>query len=144
MRKHVINISDVALQPRPPQFAPNGPAAERYEAALALMERGQRDAPERPWLLIRLALMRRYVNPRQSIGYLDEVLAGRAGAIASPLVAALQYCRGAMRCLGGELRGGVEEMAEGVGDAAHRVSSWSISRLRCCSSMARWARAQAR
>jgi DNA-binding NarL/FixJ family response regulator len=89
-------------------------AAERYEAALALMERGERELHERAWLLIRLALMRRYVNPRQSIGYLDEVLAGRAGAVAAPLAAALQYCRGAIRCLSGDLRGGVEEMAAGV------------------------------
>ncbi|MGN6562117.1 MAG: helix-turn-helix transcriptional regulator [Thermomicrobiales bacterium] len=89
-------------------------AAERYEAALALMARDKRESPERAWLLVRLALMRRYVNPQQSIEYLDEVLAGRAGAVAPALVAALQYCRGALRCLRSDLRGGVEEMTAGV------------------------------
>jgi uncharacterized cupin superfamily protein len=32
MSKHIINIADVALQPRPPQFAPTGAAAERFDA----------------------------------------------------------------------------------------------------------------
>jgi hypothetical protein len=27
MSKHIINIADVELQPRPPQFAPKGAAA---------------------------------------------------------------------------------------------------------------------
>jgi len=30
--KPIINIADVELKPRPPQFAPTGPAAERFEA----------------------------------------------------------------------------------------------------------------
>jgi uncharacterized cupin superfamily protein len=32
MRKNILNISEVELQPRPPQFAPTGAAAERFEA----------------------------------------------------------------------------------------------------------------
>ena len=32
MRKNIINISEVELSPRPPQFAPTGAAAERFEA----------------------------------------------------------------------------------------------------------------
>jgi uncharacterized cupin superfamily protein len=31
MSKHIINIADVELQPRPPQFAPQGAAAERFD-----------------------------------------------------------------------------------------------------------------
>ena len=31
-RKNILNIADVPLQPRPPQFAPSGAAAERFEA----------------------------------------------------------------------------------------------------------------
>lgn len=37
MRKNIINISEVELQPRPPQFAPTGPAAERYEARVGMI-----------------------------------------------------------------------------------------------------------
>jgi uncharacterized cupin superfamily protein len=37
MRKNIINISEVELQPRPPQFAPTGPAAERFEARVGMI-----------------------------------------------------------------------------------------------------------
>jgi uncharacterized cupin superfamily protein len=32
MNKHIINLADVELQPRPPQFAPTGAAAQRKRA----------------------------------------------------------------------------------------------------------------
>jgi uncharacterized cupin superfamily protein len=37
MRKNIVNLDELELQPRPPQFAPAGPAAERYEARLAFI-----------------------------------------------------------------------------------------------------------
>ena len=37
MRKNIVNIAEVELQPRPPQFAPTGPAAERYEARIGFI-----------------------------------------------------------------------------------------------------------
>lgn len=37
--KNIVNIYELDLQPRPPQFAPTGPAAERYEARSALVSR---------------------------------------------------------------------------------------------------------
>lgn len=37
--KNIVNINDLELQPRPPQFAPTGPAAERYDARAALVSR---------------------------------------------------------------------------------------------------------
>jgi uncharacterized cupin superfamily protein len=37
MRKHIMNIAEVELQPRPPQYAPTGRAAERYEARVAMI-----------------------------------------------------------------------------------------------------------
>ena len=37
MRKHIINIAEVELQPRPPQFAPTGRAAERYDARVGMI-----------------------------------------------------------------------------------------------------------
>ena len=37
MGKQIINIAERELQPRPPQFAPTGPAAERYDARVAFI-----------------------------------------------------------------------------------------------------------
>ncbi len=37
--KNIINISDLELQPRPPQYAPTGAAADRYEARSAFASR---------------------------------------------------------------------------------------------------------
>src|SRR3954454_21704834 len=37
MRRNIINIAEIELQPRPPQFAPTGPAAERYEARMGVV-----------------------------------------------------------------------------------------------------------
>ena len=37
MRKHIINLAEVELQPRPPQYAPTGRAAERYEARVGMI-----------------------------------------------------------------------------------------------------------
>src|SRR5689334_14636042 len=37
MRKQIINVSEVELAPRPPQYAPSGAAAERYEARVGLV-----------------------------------------------------------------------------------------------------------
>lgn len=39
MTKPVINIADVELQPRPPQFAPKGAAAEKYDARMGFVSR---------------------------------------------------------------------------------------------------------
>src|SRR3954469_13539695 len=37
MPPNIINIAEIELQPRPPQFAPTGPAAERYEARMGMV-----------------------------------------------------------------------------------------------------------
>jgi len=37
MNKPVINIDDIALEPRPPGMAPNGPAAEKYDAKMGFV-----------------------------------------------------------------------------------------------------------
>ena len=39
MTKHIINVADVELQPRPPQFAPTGAAAQRFEARVGQIGR---------------------------------------------------------------------------------------------------------
>src|SRR2546421_581852 len=37
MSKPIINIDEVELQPRPAQFAPTGPAAQRFEARVGMV-----------------------------------------------------------------------------------------------------------
>jgi uncharacterized cupin superfamily protein len=37
MTKPLVNIEDVELKPRPPAYAPTGPAAERYDARIGLI-----------------------------------------------------------------------------------------------------------
>jgi uncharacterized cupin superfamily protein len=37
MPKPIINIADVELEPRPPGFAPSGPAAERFDAKMGFI-----------------------------------------------------------------------------------------------------------
>ena len=39
MKKPIINIADVTLQPRPPQFAPQGAAAQRFDARVGQIGR---------------------------------------------------------------------------------------------------------
>ena len=39
MTKSIINIADVELQPRPPQFAPTGAAAQRFDARVGQIGR---------------------------------------------------------------------------------------------------------
>ena len=39
MSKPIINLADVELQPRPPQFAPTGEAAQRFEARVGQIGR---------------------------------------------------------------------------------------------------------
>ncbi len=89
-------------------------AAERFEASLTLLEGQGADPRERARLLYRLARMRRYADPRGAIGYLDdaEALAAEAG---DDLLAAYAACfRGYMRCISGEIRRGLGELAAGV------------------------------
>ena len=37
MSKHIVNIADVELQPRPPQRAPTGAAAQRFDARIGII-----------------------------------------------------------------------------------------------------------
>jgi uncharacterized cupin superfamily protein len=37
MSKHIVNIADVELQPRPPQRAPTGAAAKRFDARIGII-----------------------------------------------------------------------------------------------------------
>ena len=88
-------------------------AAERFEAALALMEAQGGVARERGWLLFRLTLLRRFAAPRQAIADLDSV--ARVAVDDDRALAALaRFHRGVMLSTTGEVRLGVAEMEAAI------------------------------
>jgi DNA-binding NarL/FixJ family response regulator len=86
-------------------------AAERYEAALALMERAESAAQDRAVLLLTLAQLRRYTNIGQSIALLDESarLADAAGDVT--LAAAARFDQGHHLVMLGDVQRGLRQMA---------------------------------
>ncbi len=89
-------------------------AADRYDAALALMEAGGAGASERGWLLYRLAHMRRFGDNTRALAHLDAAadLAAEAGDRA--LAAYIMRSEGLYRCLTGDLRAGLPRLQAGV------------------------------
>jgi DNA-binding CsgD family transcriptional regulator/tetratricopeptide (TPR) repeat protein len=89
-------------------------AAERFDAAAALMEAAGRGAGERGWLLLRLALMRRFGDTAQAITHLNA--AGQLATQADDRLLSAQviFYRGNLHCLAGRLGEGVAEMADGI------------------------------
>jgi DNA-binding CsgD family transcriptional regulator len=89
-------------------------AAERYEAALAMLVESGGDAHERVWLLLARARLLRYSAPRRCIPLLEEGirLAREAGDEA---LAAVTLCdAGIVRCSAGDLRSGLAQLAVGL------------------------------
>ena len=90
-------------------------AAERFEAALALMGQQGAEAGRRGWLTFRLATMRRYGDARGALGHAEEAqrLAGEAGD--RLLAGAATFLRG-MLLAGylGELGRGIPAMEAGL------------------------------
>jgi predicted ATPase/DNA-binding CsgD family transcriptional regulator len=88
-------------------------AAERFEAALARAGEGGGEGAvrERGWLLVRLARVRGYADPRQGIVHLEE--AARVAAVADDpvLTAYVEFLQGDLHCSVGDLAGGLVEMA---------------------------------
>ncbi|HEX5506799.1 MAG TPA: AAA family ATPase [Thermomicrobiales bacterium] len=103
-------------------------AAERYEAALALLEGAGDDPARRGWLLYRIARLRRLSAPGQSIAYLDEALRVAAAAGDRALAAAARYSRGACLANAGEYAAGIAEMAAGC-DALEALPPVEMARL---------------
>jgi DNA-binding CsgD family transcriptional regulator len=89
-------------------------AADRFEAALALMGEDATTARERGWLTFRLAVLRRYGDPERALAHLD--VAGRLAAEVQDalLDAQVRFRRGHIRCLAGDPRAGLDEMAAGI------------------------------
>jgi len=90
-------------------------AAERYEAALALLEARGGDAAARGWLTFWLASLRRNAEPQRALG--DAEAAERLAAEArDPLLAAMAtFLAGLLRGIYlGEPRRGIAQMAAGL------------------------------
>ncbi|HEX5504019.1 MAG TPA: AAA family ATPase [Thermomicrobiales bacterium] len=89
-------------------------AAERFEAAITLLEGHGADPAARGWLLLRLARMRRFAVPRETLAVLTE--AARLGEAAGDraLVALCRLNLGYARCQAGDLRAGLADLAVGV------------------------------
>jgi DNA-binding CsgD family transcriptional regulator len=85
-------------------------AADRFEAALALLEGDDSAAGQRALLLVHLAQMHRYADPRRGVAALTEAvrLAGEAGD--AVLTAAALFDQGHLRCLAGDMARGLALM----------------------------------
>jgi len=89
-------------------------AADRFDAAQAMLVDLPDRARDRAWLLYRTGRLRRFSEPAAGIPLLEaaERLADNAG---DPVLAAYARAdRGALRCLMGDLRRGLVELTEGV------------------------------
>ena len=89
-------------------------ATLRFQAALALLDRDDSARNARGWLLFRLALLRRFQEPR--LGVIDLVEAerlGRATADAA-LVAYARFYQGMLRRMSGDFQQGTATTQEGV------------------------------
>lgn len=87
-------------------------AAERYEAALAIM--GEMHTGSRAELLYFIALLRQFVDPANGVVLLEEVehLAATAGD--QVLAACARYMRGALRCYARDYRQGLADLETGA------------------------------
>ena len=88
-------------------------AAERAEAALALLERQGADAAERGWLCLRLARLRRYGDQRQALGHAERAAALGRESGDRGLAAHSLSTVGLLRCHDGHLRAGLAAFAAG-------------------------------
>lgn len=89
-------------------------AAERFEAALVLLDATDADPAERGRLLFRLARLRRFADARWGIAALERAARLAATAGDRSLEAQAIYNRGLLRCYVGDLRRGLAEMADAV------------------------------
>ncbi len=89
-------------------------AAERYAAALELLDEAGAEAGERVWLVFLLARMRWLADPAQALRDLEvaALLAETAGD--RPLQVGIRYQRGFLLCMGGEMRRGIAELEAAV------------------------------
>ncbi len=89
-------------------------AAERLEAALALLATADAGADERGRLLLHLANLRRYADLQASVAHADEALRLALAAGDRSLAATALADRGLFRLFGLDVRRGLDDLAAGV------------------------------
>jgi DNA-binding CsgD family transcriptional regulator len=104
-------------------------AAERFGLALQLLEAQGAPPSQRAELLYRLARMRRYADPRQSLAYLEEATSAAQEAGDPILVAYVGCFRGSLLCSTGELGRGLADLEAGLA-AIDALGSEQRARLR--------------
>jgi DNA-binding CsgD family transcriptional regulator/tetratricopeptide (TPR) repeat protein len=103
-------------------------AADRFVAALAIMDQRGGNLSTRGWLRYRLALLRRFAEPHESVRDMDT--ARRLGIESGDhlLMAYATFFRGHCRCNAGDVHAGVLDMEAGIAaldaltpEEAHRI-----------------------
>ena len=89
-------------------------AAERFRAAMALLEAQEDVAGERGWLLLRLAKLYRSSDTERGMRLLEEATTVAAAREDRVLAACVRFATGLIRCYQGEIRDGLAEMAAGI------------------------------
>ena len=104
-------------------------AMERYEAALALMDRAGTPSRERGWLLYRLSQAIPYSDPKRSQAYLDEAMRHATSDGDRALLALATFNRGLARCFAEDYRRGLADLEAG-GAALEALSAAEIEHIR--------------
>jgi DNA-binding CsgD family transcriptional regulator/tetratricopeptide (TPR) repeat protein len=89
-------------------------AAERFEAALALLEAQGVDAAERGWFCVRVTRLIRLGDRPRALAYAERAIALAKEAGDRGLEAFTRIHRGYVRCQAGMVRDGVADLAAGV------------------------------
>ncbi|HEX5503057.1 MAG TPA: helix-turn-helix transcriptional regulator, partial [Thermomicrobiales bacterium] len=89
-------------------------AAGYFEAALTVLGECGAAAGERGWLLLRLALLRRYDDSRAAGAQLDEAARLAVAADDTALATYARFYRGLLRCFAGAYRRGLGDLAAGA------------------------------
>lgn len=104
-------------------------AADRFEAAVGLLEAMPERDRERGWLLYRISQLRRFAERHQGIAYLDEALGIALACDDEELAAAVLQGRGLLKCFAGDVQTGLAELEAGV-VAAERLGLEAASSVR--------------
>jgi DNA-binding CsgD family transcriptional regulator len=89
-------------------------AADRFEAALAILEPGDTTIGERAWLLWRLGRLRRFSDPLKAISHFDEAMVFARQASDQILIGNSFLDRGMLLHQRGQGRPGIRDMEAGV------------------------------
>jgi DNA-binding NarL/FixJ family response regulator len=100
-------------------------AADRLEAALTSLDGQSGDRTQQGWLMLRLALLRRFADPRRSVALLETAASFVSATEAPALAAYTTLILGLIRCFAGAIQRGVDSLRAGV-QAISALSSTEV------------------